>query len=328
MSKLNRRSILSVAGSLAAAAALPRTALAQMARNVRLIVGFPPGGAADVLARGLSENLRGALDAPVIVENRPGAGGRLAADYVPHSPPDGSTVLVSPASVITMAPYLYKNTPYSGLRDFKPITALARLDIALYAGPSAPASVNSIHTMTQWLHGNAASASYGIPGLGSTPHLAALLIGRQSGLDWQLVPYQGDSPNFVALLGGEIGVAVSSLAGGMEYLRAGKLRLLAVTGAQRSAFFPDVPTAAESGLKDVVVEDRHSVFLPEKTPHDKAEALNKAIRTAMNSPEMTTLLQRLSLERSTNSLEEFSAILTADSARWQRTIKALNISME
>ncbi len=328
MKSINRRQLLVTASAATTALAFAPSAFAQTGQPVKLVVGFPAGGAADALARALADPLRASLGATVVVDNRPGAGGRIAAEQVKAAPANGTTLLISPASVITMAPHLFKSTRYELVRDFAPVTPLARLDLALYAGPAAPASVRTVDDMVKWLQDNPKSKSCGIPGLGSTPHLAAMLIGRQTKLDWQLVPYQGDAPVFMALLGGEIAFAVSSLAGGMAHLRTGKLRLLATTGSQRTGFFPNVPTLSQSGLPDVVVEDMHSVFVPKQTPPATVAALNQAIRGALQSKEVADMLQRLSLERADASAEDFSHTLVADSERWARTVKALDVSME
>ncbi|CAN5629108.1 Bug family tripartite tricarboxylate transporter substrate binding protein [soil metagenome] len=328
MNELNRRKFLAASSAAAASLAWAMPAGAATSGPVRLIVGYPPGGAADTLARALVEPLRVALGVTTIVDNKPGAGGRIAADQFKTAPTDGSALLVSPASVITMAPHLYRSTRYDLERDFTAVAPLARLDLALYAGPGAPESVNSVEALVQWLQKNPKSNSCGIPGLGSTPHLAALLLGRQTRLDWELVPYQGDAPNFMALLGGEIAVAVSSLAGGMEHLKSGKLRLLAVTGSERSSFFPNVPTLSQAGFPGVVVEDRHSLFVPRQTPASTVAALSQAVNAALQSKEVTDTLQRLSLERITDTQPHFAALLKADSERWSATVKTLNLALE
>lgn len=328
MKSIARRQFLVTASAATTALTLAPAVWGQTGLPVKLVVGFPAGGAADALARALAEPLRASLGATVVVDNRPGAGGRIAAEQVKSAPANGTSLLISPASVITMAPHLFKSTRYELVRDFTPVTSLARLDLALYAGPAVPDSVKTVDDMVKWLQDNPKNKSCGIPGLGSTPHLAALLIGRQTKLDWQLVPYQGDAPVFMALLGGEIPVAVSSLAGGMAHLRAGKLRLLATTGSQRTGFFPNVPTLSQSGLPEVVVEDLHGVFVPKQTPTAIVSALNQAIRSALQSKEVADMLQRLSLERADASAEDFNHTLVADSDRWGRTVRALNLSME
>jgi tripartite-type tricarboxylate transporter receptor subunit TctC len=322
---LNRRAFTRTAASLAAAMALP--AFAQSRGTARLVVGFPAGGAADVLARALLEPMKATLGPQAIVENRPGAGGRIAADYLRNAAPDGTTLLVSPASIITLAPHLYKSVRYELTRDFLPIAPIARLDLGVYAGPAMPAHLRTLPDVMAYLQqAEPAKRSCGITGLGSTPHLAALLLGRAAKADWQTIPYQGDAPAFVALLGGEIPIAVASLAGGMEHVRAGKLRLLALTGSERSTFMPDVPTLRQSGY-DVVVADRHTLFAPRATPEPVAASIRTALEQALSSREVGEVLQRMSLQRASAGTD-FPAQLKAETDAWERAVKTFNISLE
>lgn len=313
-------------GAAAAAAALAVPAFAQQRGTTRLVVGFPPGGAADVLARALLEPMKASLGTQMIVDNRPGAGGRVAAELLRNSPADGSMLLVSPASIITLAPHLYKSVRYELTRDFQPIAPIARLDLGVYAGPGAPENIRTLPELVKWLAANPAKRSCGITGVGSTPHLAALLLGRAAKLDWQTVPYQGDAPAFVALLGGEIPVCVASLAGGIEHVRAGKLRLLALTSNERSAFMPDVPTLTQAGY-DVVVADRHSLFAPRQTPASVVTPVRAALEHALGSREVADVMQRMSLQRA-GVVPDFAAQLKAESEDWERAVKAFNITVE
>lgn len=313
-------------GAAAAAAALAVPAFAQQRGTTRLVVGFPPGGAADVLARALLEPMKASLGTQMIVDNRPGAGGRVAAELLRNSPADGSMLLVSPASIITLAPHLYKSVRYELTRDFQPIAPIARLDLGVYAGPGAPENIRTLPELVKWLAANPAKRSCGITGVGSTPHLAALLLGRAAKLDWQTVPYQGDAPAFVALLGGEIPVCVASLAGGIEHVRAGKLRLLALTSNERSTFMPDVPTLTQAGY-DVVVADRHSLFAPRQTPASVVTPVRAALEHALGSREVADVMQRMSLQRA-GVVPDFAAQLKAESEDWERAVKAFNITVE
>lgn len=325
MNPLGRRQFMAGAGALAASCAWP--AAAQTVKGtVKLVVGYPPGGPADVIARALAEPLKTSLATNVIVENRPGAGGRLAAEQLRSAAPDGTTLLVTPASVLTMAPHLYKSVRYDVSRDFLPLLPLARLDLGLYAGPGTPANVKTVADLVKWMQDNPKSRNCGMPGAGSTPHLAAELIGRQTKLDWLLVPYQGDAPHFVALLGGEVPVGIGSLAGGMEHLRAGKLRMLALTTSERSSFMPDIPTFTQSGY-DIVVEDRHSVIAPKGMSAAQADKLRQVLYEALMSKEVGDLLQRMALQRSA-PVDDFPAQMKAESERWAALAKSLNLSFE
>lgn len=313
-------------GAALTAGALAFPAIAKIRGPVSLVVGYLPGGPADVIARALIEPMRTALGTAVIVENRPGAGGRIAADQLRSRPGDGKVLLVSPASVVTMAPHLYKSVRYELTRDFLPLAPVARLDLGLYAGPGVPENLHTLGEVAKWLRETPSKCSCGMPGLGSTPHLAALLLGRAMKVDWQLVPYQGDNPGFLALLAGEIPVHLGSLSGGMEHLRAGKVRLLTLTSGERSSFAPEVPTATQQGY-DVIVEDRHSVFAPKSTGDEVAATLRHALQEALAAPAVGDMLQGMSLQRSA-STNDFAGQLKAESDRWARSIKALNVSLE
>ena len=322
---IQRRTFVRGAAALAASVlALP--AIAQQRGTVKLVVGFPPGGPADVIARALAEPMKVALGTTVIVDNRPGAGGRIAADQLRNAPPDGTTLLVSPASIITMAPHLYKSVRYEVTRDFLPLAPVARLDLGLYAGPEVPENLRTMTEVVKWLQDNPSKRSCGMTGAGSTPHLAALLLGRETKVDWQVVPFQGDAPAFLALLGGHIPVSVASMAGGLEHIRAGKLRLLGLTASERSSYVPDVPTMTQLGY-DVVVEDRHAVFAPKQIAPSALALVQQALQQALNSREVGEVLQRMSLQRSAPVMD-FPALLKAESERWERLVKTLNITVE
>jgi tripartite-type tricarboxylate transporter receptor subunit TctC len=324
---VNRREFLFASAAAATPAGLV-AAGAQFERPVRLMVGFPPGGAADTLARSLAELLRIGLGTAVVVENKPGAGGRIAAEHIKGAPADGTTLLVTPSSVITLSPHLYRNRRFDLEENFTPIAPLARLELALYAGRAMPDGVATPSGVVEWLIGHPESRVCGIPGLGSTPHLVALLLGRQALLDWRVLPYQGDAPTYLALLSGEIPVAVSSLAGGMEHLRSRKFRLMAVAGSRRSVFFPDVPTLSQAGYPGVIVEDQLGVFAPKHTPQAVVETLNQSLRVALNSNDGREALRRLSLESAFDDAERFARVLKSDSARWAAVVKELNLSMD
>ena len=324
---MNRREFLFASAAAATPAGLV-AAGAQFERPVRLIVGFSPGGAADTLARSLAELLRIELGTAVVVENKPGAGGRIAAEHIKSVPADGTTLLVTPSSVITLSPHLYRNRRFDLEENFTPIAPLARLELALYAGRALPEGIATLNNVVEWLIGHPESRVCGIPGLGSTPHLVALLLGRQALLDWRVVPYQGDAPTYLALLSGEIPVAVSSLTGGMEHLRSGKLRLMAVAGGRRSMFFPDVPTLSQAGYPGVIVEDQLGVFASKHTPQVVVETLNRSLRIALNSNDGREALRRLSLESAFDDAERFARVLKSDSARWAAVVKELNLSMD
>lgn len=312
----------------AAAIATAPAVQAQSSSPVRIVVGFPPGGAADMIGRAISEPLRNSLGQTVIVDNKPGAGGRIACEVVKNAPPDGNMLLLTPASAMTLYPHIYKNMRYELTRDFTPVTSVAKLPIAMYVGPAVPAEVQTAEALVRWLKANPKSGSYAIPASGSTPHLAGMIFGRSAKLDWQAIPYQGGAPVVLAVMSGEVAVGFTSIADGIEHVRAGKLRMLATTGSTRNTFLATVSTLAEQGFTDAVVEDRHSVYVAKGTPAATVAKLNSAIRAALQQKEVVDTLNRLALEPTGESPDDFEKMMRNDYERWGVAAKTLNFTME
>src|SRR5215203_3114221 len=279
---LNRRHLIaaSTAGLFAAGAgALPR-ALAQVVKKpVHVIVGFPAGGGTDVTARVLSEALRGVFAPTVIVENKPGASARIAVEYVKNAEPDGSVMLFTPDFPMTLYPHSFKSLSYDPLKDFTPVGPATTSMLSYNVGPAVPASVKTLADYVQWCKANPDKASYGTTSAGATPHFAGVMLSNESKVTLNPVHYRGGAPALQDVVGGHIGASVNPISESMPLHQAGSLRILAVTGAKRSQFPPDVPTAKESGY-DVVVETWLGVFLPPKMPADLVRALSNAMKQA------------------------------------------------
>ena len=317
--------------ALAAVAALALVAAPSLAQDridkpVRIIVGFPPGGTADVMARAVADKMKDTLGQPVIVENRPGAIGRIAADAVKAAAPDGSTIMVMPIGPMAVVPHTYKTLSYDPLKDFAPIGMGSTFQFAVAAGPQSGAKTWGEYVV--WAKANPGKSSYATSGAGSLPHFFGLLVARESGIELLHVPYKGSAAYMNELLGGNVPLAVDAIADLTEQHRAGKIRILASSGAKRSTAVPDVPTFAELGIKGVEAEGWFGFFAPAKTPKAIIDQLNRSLNQALTSPEIAQRLAGLGLDPATSTPEEFARILAADYAKWGPVVKASGFTAE
>jgi tripartite-type tricarboxylate transporter receptor subunit TctC len=317
-----------------AASSLLTLAQAQPAisKPAKIIVGFPPGGAADSIARLLANqlaNTQGAAYAPtVIVDNKPGAAGRIAAQAVKAGEADGSQFLLTPASILTIYPHVYKKLGYDSLADFTPVSSVASVTFAFSVSSAVPASVKTIADYVAWAKANPNLANFGSPAAGATPHFVGVMFGRAAGLQLNHVPYKGGAPLVTDLLGGQVQAGVNVLPEVLQHHVAGKLRILAVSSAKRSQFLPNVPTFAESGFKDVTATEAFSVFVPAKTPADVVARLNTAIRTALKTKALVEALEKLSFEIEGASSADYAKTVKAELERWGPVVTASGFSSE
>ena len=324
---IQRRRLLAAGAAAGTLASLGR-AFAQATGTARILVGFPPGGGSDVIARAVAEPLRGSYAANVLVENRPGAAARIAAEAVKAAAPDGMTMLLTPASVLTLYPHVYKELRYDPFQDFTPVTAISNTQLAMFAGPAVPERITTLPELVQWLKANPKQSAFASPALGSSPHLAGLMFARVLGTEVLPVAYQGTAPAVVALLSGEVPLSFGSISDGIEHVRAGKLRLIATTGAKRSAHVPNAPTFAELGHPDLVIEDWHSILLPAKVPAATVARLNDALRKAVATAPVQGTLNRFAFEPVANAPDDLARILRTEHERWSRIARTLKFSME
>src|SRR5215207_7297570 len=258
---LNRRHLLAASAAGLLAGVAPRALAQAVKKPVHVIVGFPAGGGTDVTARVLAEALRGVFAPTVIVENKPGASARIAVEYVKNAEPDGSVMLFTPDFPMTLYPHSFKSLGYEPLRDFTPVGPATASMLSYNVGPAVPASVKTLADYVQWCKTNPDKASYGTTSAGATPHFAGVMLSNETKVQMNPVHYRGGAPAIQDVVGGHIPMSVNPISESMPLHQAGSLRILAVTGAKRSQFLPDVPTAKESGY-DVVVETWLGVFLP------------------------------------------------------------------
>jgi len=322
---LTRRHALaaSAAAGLACAATsfLPRALGQTLKKPVHVIVGFPPGGGTDVIARILADRLRGPYAATVLVENKPGAAARLSVEYVKNAEPDGSVMLFTPDFPITVYPHSFRSLNYDPLKDFTPVSPAAKSMLTYNVGPAVPESAKTLAEFVQWCKANPDKASYATTAAGGTPHFVGMMLANEAGVRMTPVHYRGGAPALQDLIGGHVPASVNPISESMASARAGTIRILAVTGSRRSAFLSEVPTMAESGY-NVIVESWLGVFVPAKTPADVVNALSAAIAEAVKSAQMIDNLAKVGNTTTFQTPAEFAATVKADIARWAPVVKA------
>jgi len=304
----------------AATLLLATAAQAQVDKPVRILVGFAPGGSADIAARLLAERLTGELKQSVVVENKPGAGGRIAAEMLKNAPPDGATLMLAPIVVPVLAPLVFSKLPYNPATDFAPVASVANFQFGLSVAASHPAK--SVVELVAWWKANPAQANFGSPAPGSLPHFFGVMIASGAGVDLVHVPFNGGGPMMTALVGNQISSAIDTLVDQIELVRGGKTRMLATSGATRSPLLPEVPTFGEAGLKGVEGTSWFAVYAPAKTPAPTIQQLNAAINKALQNPELRERFGKLGLEPTGGSPADLALIMKRDSERWAPVIKA------
>jgi tripartite-type tricarboxylate transporter receptor subunit TctC len=321
MTTRRRLLIASAAGLAFSATGIVRHGFAQAGGKVaRILVGFPPGGTSDVIAR-LLANAMNDYASSVIVENRPGAGGRVAIEALKTAARDGSIFILGPMATITLYPHIYKTLRYDPLQDFIPVTSVAAAPSLLTIGPSVPTSVKTLADFIAWCRANPARATYGSPGAGTSPHFVGVQLARAANFEYIHVPYQGNAPAAQDLLGGQIASSILTIDSTFPHVVSGSIRALVTTGPQRSAFLPDVPTLGESGYPTFELLDVWGVFVPAKTPEETVEKLNNSIQRALTSSEVKSGLSRLSIEVSAISLGDFARLVKSDFERWGSIVR-------
>lgn len=319
----SRRALLALAVPLLSAA-LP--AMAQSGQGpARLLVGFPPGGSADTIARVLAEKLGAELNRQVIVESRPGAGGRLLAAALKNMPNDGSAMMLAPDALLTTNPFVFKKLTYEPA-DLVPVSLVAEFPLAFATG--AENGAKTFPEYVKWVRENRATASFGSPAAGSPLHFVGLMVGREIGVDMVHVPFQGGAPLLTALVGGQIAVGVNTLTDMLEMHKSGRIRILAIPGAQRTPLLPDVPTFAELGYKQVLGRGFFGVWAPAGTPPAAVAQWNAALKRVLALPDVRERLTGLAFEARGSSPEELDQAIQADAAIWGPVIKASGFSVD
>lgn len=309
-----------VASALAVLGLAMATSASAQDRPVRILVGFGPGSTSDMIARLIADRVKTSLGTSVIVENRPGANGFIAAEAVKNAAPDGNTLMIAPIAVTVFAPLTHANLRYDPVKDFAPVSLAANFQFALAVG--AGSSVKTLPEHITWLRQNPAKAAYGIPLSGGPGHFLGVMVARATDVDLAFVPYKGGGPLASDLIGGQLPAGIGTLSDFIKQHEARKLRVLATAGPQRSPAAPDVPTFKELGFAAIEVTGWHAFYTTAGTPRPTIDRLSAAIASAIKSPEVSERLLALGLEPVGSTPEELARQMADDTARWAPAVKA------
>lgn len=320
---VRRRSLLA---GLAGGAVLARPGLAQSwpSRPIRLVVGYSPGGGNDLIARIVAARLQEALGQSVLVDNKPGAQSIVAAELVAKAPPDGYTLLVAPSGPMTINPAVYAKLPYAPERDFAPVSLLAEFPLLLVVGAEQP--VKTVRELVEYGRANPALANYASS---ATPfQLASELFNQRTGSKFQHIPYRGSGDAVQAVAAGQVLMTIADSGPVAGPLKAGKLRALAITAAERNPALPDVPTMKEAGIADMEIALWTGIVAPVATPADVVATLNRAIQQALAVPEVKTAMAAIAVEPRGTTPDAYRDLIARDAARWKAVATAANIKLE
>lgn len=322
---INRRQLLGTAVAALSTASLPLAAQAWPARPIRLVSPYAPGGPSDTLTRVLADYMGAKLGQSLVVENKAGAGTRIANDYVAKAAPDGYTLLHA-AAPIAIGEALYPNLPYDLHKSFEPIVSTAIAPLFLVVNAEAP--YKTLAEFIQWGRSNARGFSFGSPGAGSAPHLTAELLMRAIGTNGVVAQFKGDAPAYTELLGGRIDATLTAISSAIPHVQAGKLRVLAVANEKRSPLHPDTPTFVEAGLANVVGYGWYGLMAPAGVPTAIVNRLNAEANAAINDPEVRKKAQAAGLQLRGGTAAEFRSFLGSEAKKWSELIKVANIKVE
>jgi len=329
---VRRRAAIAALGAAGWTAFAPPDASAQT-KVLRFVVPYPPGGPLDIVARALAERVKDSLGV-VVVDNRAGAGGNIGADVVAKSPADGSTIVMGAVATHAINPWLYVKLPYDPIRDFTPITGVARVPNVLVMSPAVASrlGIASVADLVAYAKQNPGKLNYGSGGTGSAGHLAGELFKTEASVYMVHIPYAGGNPAQLALLAGQVDLNFDNLAAASANIKAGKLKALAVTTAQRSTAMPDVPTIAEAGAKLGLarfdIDTWFGIFAPAHLPAETTTRLNKSFVDALASADVKARLASLYAEPMAMTPERFAAFVKAELAKYEPLVKASGARVE
>ena len=325
-----RRQLLQSAGATAFLAGIGERAFAQAAtiESLKIVTGFAAGGTSDTLCRRLAVKLMPDFAKTAVVENRTGAGGQIAIQYVKDQPANGATMLQTPTSMLTIYPHIYKKLPYDPVADLTPVSLGCVFDFGFAIGPAVPANVKTLAEFLAWAKANPVGATFGSPAAGSTPHFVGALLGKTAGIELRHAAYRGTQPAMLDLLGGNVSAVSGPIGDITQHLPTGKVRILGVSGSKRSRFAPDVPTFTEQGLKDMVFSEWFALFLPPKAAPDLVARLNAALKASLASKDVVDGLSTFGLEAMSCSPSELAELLRKDTAMWAPIVKQIGFTAD
>ena len=294
-------------------------------KPIRILVGFAPGGTADIVARQLADKLKDSLGTTVIVDNRAGAAGRIALEALKNSPADGSVILLSPIGSAVVSPHAYKTNPFDTLKDFTPVSLVANLSLGMAVANNVP--VRNLKEYVEWAKANKDKAFYATSGAGTLPHFLGLLLAREANVSLTHVPYKGAAAYQGELVAGMIPAAFDAMGDLSEFHKAGKLRIIATAGSKRSAAMPEIPTMREEGF-NVQGDAWFGMFAPAATPKALVDKYAAAINKAVLSPDVSAKLANLNMEAVGSTPDEFAAAVKRDWDKWGAVVKASGFTAE
>ncbi len=315
---MKRRNLIA-AFAMATALATAGTASAQTDRTLRILVGFPAGVSIDVVTRIISEKMKDELKRPVIVDNRAGAGGRLAADLLKAAAPDGNTVMVTPIVVPVLAPMVFNKLSYNPETDFTPVGRVCDFAFALAVPANSP--IKNVKEYAAWLKANPQRANFGSPAAGSLPHFFGIMLGNAIGVDMVHVPFNGGAALQSAVLGGHAPAGIDVVMEWQQNAKSGRVNVLATSGSQRSKVMPEVPTFREQGYPDLVGQGWFAMYAPARTPSAQVDEINRALNKALASPEVHERFAALGLEPGGGSAADLQKTMNDDTRRWGPVVR-------
>lgn len=307
----------------AAGSALAQTAGSYPAKPIRVVIGFAPGGPADIIGRLIAPRISENLGQQLVIENRGGAGGTIGAEIVAKAPPDGYTLGLGSSGNLIMAPHLYSKIGYSVAKDFTPVSCLAQTAYVIAVNPTVPAK--NVGELVKVAKSKKNALSYGTSGNGSTSHIAAELFRGAIGADFVHVPYKGTGPSMAAVVAGEIDMMFGDMSPAMPHAKNGRLRLLASLGTKRSAAAPDLPTVAEAGVKMPPVVGRYAIFAPAGTPREVVARLHSAVVTVLKAPETQQRFEQAGIEIVGDAPEQCATTLRTEGEVYGGVIRKAGI---
>lgn len=318
---MNRRRLTTLAAVLAATlAGFGSAAQAQADKTVRILVGFPPGGSIDIVARLLADKIKEELKTTVIVENRAGAGGRIAAELLKSAPADGSTFMITPVVVPVLAPMVFSKLNYNPATDFVPVGHVCNFNFAVTVPTAVPAK--NVAELVAYLKANPQKANFGSPAAGSLPHFFGEMLSRDAKAELVHVPFAGGAALLGALAGNQVSAGIDVVLETLEAHRAGRVRVIGTSGDKRSSVLPDVPTLKEQGYPNMVAQGWFAMYAPAKTPAASVEAMNRALNKALAQPDVLDRFAKLGLETGGGSAADLAALERSSAARWAPVVKA------
>lgn len=330
MTPITRRQTFKLAAAASLASAVPLLARAQAFEQPKFLYGFPAGSAGDIACRRVAERVAGTAYAKnaAIVENKPGAGGRIALDTLKNSPADGSVLCMSPYSALSIYPHVYKKLSYDPFADFVPVSTSSVIHHGFAVGPQVPASVTDVKGFLAWARANPDKANYGSPAAGSTPHFLGALLGLTQNVELKHVPYRGSVPGITDVVGGQIASMFTPAGDFLPNHRAGKLRLLATSGRARLPYAPDVATFAEQGFSDLTTEEWFGFHAPARTPAAVVATASQVINAALKEKSVIDSLAVVGLIPMGMTPDEMLKSQRAEFDRWAPLVKRIGFTAD